>query len=59
MPKGSYKNVQTAQKNVKLVIDKTKCDAIKLESNGKNFSIIKNLVKKYSNNGTYRVYASV
>ena len=46
MPKGSYKDIQSAQKNVKLIMNKTKCDAIKLESNGKNFQIIKNLVKK-------------
>ena len=26
-------------------MNKTKCDAIKLESNGKNFHIIQNLVK--------------
>ena len=27
------------------VFKKTHCDAVKLESNGKNFNIIKNLVK--------------
>ena len=32
-------------KNAKKVIKKTKCDAIKIESNNKNFSIIKALVK--------------
>ena len=46
MPKGSYKDIKSAQKNVKLIMNKTKCDAIKLESNGKNFQIIQNLVKK-------------
>ncbi len=46
MPKGSYKSVNQAQKNAKLVIKKTKCDAIKLESNGKNHKIIKELVKR-------------
>ena len=46
MPKGTYKNVKTAQKNVRLVIKKTGCDAIKLESNNKNYKIIKTLVKK-------------
>ena len=46
MPKGSYRNIETARKNVKFIINKTKCDAIKLESNGKNFNIIKDLVKK-------------
>ena len=46
MPKGSYRNIETARKNVKFIINKTKCDAIKLESNGKNINIIKDLVKK-------------
>ena len=42
MPKGSYKNIKSAEKNAKLVMKKTKCDAIKLESNKKNYKIIKN-----------------
>ena len=46
MPKGSYKNTKEAQKNANYVIKKTKCDAIKLESNGKNHKIIKYLVSK-------------
>ena len=46
MPKGTYSNNKEAQKNVKLVMKKSKCDAIKLESNGKNYGIIKDLVKK-------------
>ena len=46
MPKGTYKNEKSAEKNAKLVIKKTKCDAIKLESNKKNYKIIKILVKK-------------
>ena len=45
MPKGSYNNLKSAKKNAKLLIRKTKCDAIKLESNNKNFEIIKSLVK--------------
>ena len=45
MPKGSYNNSKLAKKNAKLLIRKTKCDAIKLESNNKNFEIIKSLVK--------------
>ncbi len=45
MPKGTYKNVKQAKKNAKLIIKKTKCDAVKIESNNKNFDIIKNLVK--------------
>ncbi len=46
MPKGSYTNIKIAKKNAKLVINKTRCDAVKLESNKKNFEIIKALVKK-------------
>ena len=46
MPKGSYKNSKTALKNSKLIIRKTKCDAVKLESNKKNFKIVQYLVKK-------------
>ena len=46
MPKGTYNNIKSAEKNVKLVIKETGCDAIKLESNNKNFRIIKSLVKK-------------
>ena len=38
MPKGSYKDIKSARKNVKLIMNKTKCDAIKLESNGKIFT---------------------
>ena len=45
MPKGSYTNKKKALKNAKLVMKLTKCDAIKLESNNKNFDIIKALVK--------------
>ena len=46
MPKGSYNNINSAVKNAKLVMKKTKCDAIKLESNKKNYNIIEHLVKK-------------
>ncbi len=46
MPKGSYDNLKSAEKNIHLVIKKTKCDAIKLESNKKNYKIIRYLVKK-------------
>ncbi len=45
MPKGSYKNERVALKNAKYLIKKTKCDAVKIESNKKNFKIIKTLVK--------------
>ncbi len=46
MPKGTYKNIKLAEKNARLIIKKTGCEAIKLESNTKNYKIIKNLVKK-------------
>ena len=44
MPLNSYSNVQLAKK-CKKSNEKTKCDAVKIESNNKNFSIIKALVK--------------
>ena len=44
MPKGSYGNKKTAKKNARLIMKLTKCDAVKLESNNKNFYIIKELV---------------
>ena len=46
MPKGSYKDKRIAEKNAKLIIRKTGCDAIKLESNKKNYKIVEHLVKK-------------
>ena len=46
MPKGTYKNKSIAEKNAKYVIKKTGCDAIKLESDKKNYKIIETLVKK-------------
>ncbi len=45
MPKDTYLNKDMAKKNAKLILKKTKCDAVKLESNNKNFNIIKELVK--------------
>ena len=45
MPKGTYNNKNSAKKNAKLVRKLTGCDAVKLESNRKNFEIIKELVK--------------
>jgi len=45
MPRGTYNDLKTAVKNTKLVIKKTSCDAIKIESNNKNFQIIKTLVE--------------
>ena len=46
MPKGTYSNPKKALKNASLIMKKTKCDAIKLESSKLNFKIIKILVKK-------------
>ncbi len=46
MPKGTYKNAKIAERNATLVLKKTGCDAIKLESHKKNFKIIESLVKK-------------
>ena len=45
MPKGSYNNSKSALKNAKVVINKTGCDAIKLENTKKNYKIIKFLVE--------------
>ena len=44
MPKGSYANVKAAKKNARKIKKITKCDAVKIESNNKNFEIIKALV---------------
>ena len=46
MPKGTYSNFQSAEKNVKLVIKETGCDAVKLENFKKNYKIIEMLTKK-------------
>ena len=46
MPKGSYTNNTLANKNAMYLIKETKCDAIKIESNNKNFHIIKSLTNK-------------
>ena len=60
MPKGSYKDIKSAKKNAKLVIKKTKCDAIKLESNKKNYKIIKSFSKKKNtSNGSYWIYTTI
>ena len=44
MPKNSYKNIQQAKKNAKFIFKKTKCDAVKVECDGKNYDIIKSIV---------------
>jgi 3-methyl-2-oxobutanoate hydroxymethyltransferase len=45
MPNNTYRSVNEAKKNAKLIIKKTKCDAVKMECNGKNFKIIESVVK--------------
>ncbi len=45
MPKNSYKNKNQGRENAKMIMKKTLCDAVKLESNNKNFQIIAELVK--------------
>ena len=46
MPKGTYNNFESAERNIRILMKKTACDAVKLESNKKNFKIIEKLVKK-------------
>ena len=46
MPKNSYSNIKDALKNIRLVIKKTGCDAVKLENYKDNYKIIESLVKK-------------
>ena len=43
MPFNTYRNINEAKRNIKKVLLKTNCDAVKLESNGKNFKILKTL----------------
>ena len=45
MPKGTYTNKTTAKKNAKKIMKTTNCDAVKIESNNKNYHILKELVK--------------
>jgi 3-methyl-2-oxobutanoate hydroxymethyltransferase len=45
MPKNTYRNIKEAKKNAKLIVNKTKCDAVKMECNSKNFKIIESVVK--------------
>ena len=45
MPYNTYRNSKEALKNAKLMIKKTKCDALKLEGGKKVISIVKHLVK--------------
>ncbi len=45
MPFNTYRNSKEALKNARLVMKKTKCDAVKLEGGNKIIPIVKNLVK--------------
>ena len=45
MPYNTYRNPKEALKNAKLVMKKTKCDAVKLEGGKKIISAVKTLVK--------------
>ena len=45
MPKGTYSTKNDARKNAKLIMRSTRCDAIKIESNKKNYKVIKDLTK--------------
>ena len=49
MPKGSYRTLSIAKKNAKLILKKTKCDAVKIEHNKNNYNIIKGLVSSNIN----------
>ena len=44
MPINSYKTIKQAKKNARMIYNKTKCDAVKVECNGKNYDIIKSIV---------------
>ena len=45
MPHNTYRNSLEALKNAKLIVSKTKCDAVKLEGGKKIYHIIKTLIK--------------
>ena len=45
MPFSTYRNSKEALKNARLIIKKTKCDAVKLEGGQKIISIVKTLVR--------------
>ena len=45
MPHNTYRSSKEALKNAKIIISKTKCDAVKLEGGKKVAQIIKTLVK--------------
>ena len=45
MPYNTYRNTKEALKNAKIIMSKTKCDAVKLEGGKKIYQIVKALVK--------------
>ena len=45
MPKNTYSTKKDALKNAKKIISVTGCEAVKIESNSKNYNIIQHLVK--------------
>ena len=45
MPYNTYRNSKQALKNARLVMKKTKCDAVKLEGGKRIFNIVKTLIK--------------
>ena len=45
MPKNTYETKKDALTNAKKIISITRCEAVKLESNNKNYNIIQHLVK--------------
>ena len=45
MPHNTYRNSSEALKNAKMIISKTKCDAVKLEGGKKIYHIVKTLIK--------------
>ena len=46
MPYNTYRNTKEALKNAKIIMSKTKCDAVKLEGGKKNLSDSKSTGKK-------------
>ena len=46
MPKGTYNSLNKALKNARLIVKKTRCDAVKIENYKHNFKILKYLVQK-------------
>ena len=44
MPHNSYRNTREAKQNAQKAIKNTKCDAVKIESNGRNFNIMESLI---------------